>query len=107
MSSVKELDIENRTYYFSDDIINIKNFDLNEIKTDKKSYKDIDIYYIGNIIIKNLTYAKINSGNSLYLIINKITGYIEESNRNNYLTLVSTDENIQNYRIKLKILSDQ
>ena len=30
MNSVKEIDTENRTYYFFDDIINIKNIDLNK-----------------------------------------------------------------------------
>ena len=50
--------------------------------------------------IKNLSYTTINSVNPLYLIINKINGYIEESTRKNYLTLVSTDEHkdaLKNY----------
>ena len=42
--------------------------------------------------IKDLRYIKINSVNCLYLIINKINGYIEESNKNKHLTLVPTDE---------------
>ena len=33
---------------------------------------------------KNLNYVKINSANPLYLIIDKINGYIEESHRNRY-----------------------
>ena len=41
----KDIDIKNRTYYFFHDIINIKNFDPNNIKADEKSYKNI--YYIG------------------------------------------------------------
>ena len=36
--------------------------------------------------------TKINNVNSLYLLLNKINGYFEEINRNNYLTLVPTDE---------------
>ena len=50
--------------------------------------------------IKNLSYTTINSVNPLYLIINKINGYIEESTRKNYFTLVSTDEHkdaLKNY----------
>ena len=43
----KHIDIKNRTYYFFNDIINLKNFDPNDIKTNEKSYKDILIYYIG------------------------------------------------------------
>ena len=29
MGNIKEINIENRTYYFFDDMINIKNFDSN------------------------------------------------------------------------------
>ena len=47
MGNIKEITIKNRTYYFFDDLINITNFDPNLVKIDKKSYKSIDIYYIG------------------------------------------------------------
>ena len=43
-NKVKDIDIKSRTYFFFDDISNIKNFDHNNIKTDEKSYKDILIY---------------------------------------------------------------
>ena len=33
MNSVKEINIKNRTYCFFDDMINIENFDSNNIKT--------------------------------------------------------------------------
>ena len=46
------LDIKNRTYYFLNDIINIEIFDPRNIKIDEKSYKDILIYYIGYVMIK-------------------------------------------------------
>ena len=82
--------MKNQTYYFLDDIINIKHFDADLLKIDKKSYKNIDIYYIGYITMKNSDYVKINSVNTLYLIINKVDGCIEEINGNKYLTLVST-----------------
>ena len=36
--------------------------------------------------------TKINNVNSLYLMLNKMNGYFEEINGNNYLTLVPTDE---------------
>ena len=74
-------------------MVNTKNFDPNRIKIDKNSYKNIIIYYIGYITIKNLSYAKINNVNPLYFIIDKTERYIEESNGNLYLTLVSTDKN--------------
>ena len=50
-NKIKDIDIKNHTYYFFDDIINIKNFDSNIIKIDKKSYKIILIYYIGYVVM--------------------------------------------------------
>ena len=64
-------------------------------------------------MIKEFSYVKVNSINPLYLVLDKINGYIEESNGNNYLTLVPTDEikdtlkNIKNYEIKSEIFLDQ
>ena len=43
------LNIKNGTYYFFDDMINIKVFDSNLLKIDKKSYKNINIYCISYI----------------------------------------------------------
>ena len=76
-NKVKDIDIKNRAYYIFDDIINIKNFDPNNIKTDERSYKNILIYYIGYATIKDLKYIKINSINTLYLIFSKVNGYFE------------------------------
>ena len=42
MGEVKQINIINRTYYFYNDIINLKDFDPNLLKIDKKSYKNID-----------------------------------------------------------------
>ena len=66
-NKVKDINIKNCTYYFFNDIINTKCFDPNNIKTDKKSYKNIFIYYIGYITIKDLEHLKINSVSPLYL----------------------------------------
>ena len=52
MGVVKQIDIKNRTYYFYNDMINIKKSDSNLLKIDKKSNKDIGIYNIGYITIK-------------------------------------------------------
>ena len=71
MENIKEINIKNQTYYFFDDMINIKDFDPNLLKIDKKSYKNIDIYYIGYITLKDSYYVKINSVNPFYLIISK------------------------------------
>ena len=74
------IDTKNHTQYFFDDTINIKNFDPNNIKIDKKSYRNIIIYYIGYWTVKDSKYVKINSINPLYLIFNKVNGYFEEIN---------------------------
>ena len=50
---VKQLNIKNRTYYFYNDIINLKDFDPSLLKLDKKFVMDIDIYYIGYVTKKN------------------------------------------------------
>ena len=92
-NKVKDIDIKNRTYYFFDDIINIKSFNPNNIKIDEKSYKNIFVYYIGYVTIKYSKYVKINSVNPLYLIFNKVNGYFEKINGNTYLTLALTNEN--------------
>ena len=44
------------------------------------------------ITIKSLYYIKINIVDPLYFIIDNADGYIEESNGNKYLTLVSPDK---------------
>ena len=46
MGEVKEINSKNRTYYFFDDMIDVKNFHLNLLKIEKKSHEDFDIYYI-------------------------------------------------------------
>ena len=52
MGETKELNIKNQTYYYFNVMIDIKNFQSNFLKIDKKSYKDVDICYIGYITIK-------------------------------------------------------
>ena len=94
MGVVKQIDIKNRTYYFYNDMINIKKFDSNLLKIDKKSYKNIGIYNIGYITIKKIDDSEnIYCVNSLYLIIAHANGYIEEKGLNKYLIFDSTDEN--------------
>ena len=54
MGEVKQINIKNRTYYFYNDIIDLKDFDAKLLKIDKKSYKNIDIYYIGYSTIRKI-----------------------------------------------------
>ena len=94
MRVVKQIDIKNRTYYLYNDMINIKIFDSNVLKIDKKSYKDIGIYNIRYITIKKIDdYENIYSVNPLYLIVVDASGYIEEKGVNKYLIFDSADEN--------------
>ena len=53
MGRIKDINIKNRTYYFYDDMVNIKDFDSNLMKLDKKSFKNIVVYYTGYITKKN------------------------------------------------------
>ena len=62
-NKVKDINIKNVTYYFFNDTINIKNFDLNNTKIDKKSYKNVIDYNTGYLTIKK--YAKIYCVNLL------------------------------------------
>ena len=93
MGETKELNIRNHTYYFYNDLINIKNFHSNLLKIYKKSYKGIDIYYIGYITIKSFGDCEnIYSVNPLYLLINSATGCFKEKNGEKYLILDSTEK---------------
>ena len=91
MGTIKQMNIENRTYYFYDDMINIKDFDPNLLNIDQKSFKNIGIYYIGYITKKDR--YKINSLNPLYLIVHRIDGFTEEKEGSKYISIASTDSN--------------
>ena len=73
-------------------MINIKNFNPSNVKTDEKSYKNILIYYIAYVTINDSKYVKIYRVNPLCLLFGKVNGYFEEINGNKYLTLVPTNE---------------
>ena len=104
MGKVKQIEIKNRTYYFYNDMINLKNFESNLLKIDKKHYKGIDIYYIGYITIKKIGDCEnIHSVNPLYLLINHASGYIEEKNGNKYLIF---DDSVNENKALLKKYAD-
>ena len=65
-NKIKDINIKNHVYCFFDDIININNFDPNKIKIDENSYKNIFIYFITYVTIKDLKYIKINK--TLYIL---------------------------------------
>ena len=104
MEKVKQIDIKNQTYYFYNDIINLKNFESNLLKIDKKQHKGFDIYYIGYITIKKIGDCEnIHSVNPLYLLINQASGYIEEKNGNKYLIF---DDSVNENKALLKKYAD-
>ena len=72
---VKDMGIKNRTYYFCDNIINIKHFDADNIKIDEKLYKNILNYYIGYVTIKKD--LKTHNVNPLYIILGKMNEYFK------------------------------
>ena len=59
---VKQINITNWTYYFYNNEINLKDFDAQLLKIDKKDYKEINNIY---------------SANPLYLMINEMIGIFE------------------------------
>ena len=102
MGEIKQINIKNRTYYFYNDQIDLKDFDARLLKIDKKDYNEIDIYYIGYVTIKKIGDCNnINSVNPLYLIVNEMISHYEcnsvECNsieeKNKYLVLDEIDEN--------------
>ena len=58
MGEVKQINIKNRTYYFYNDIIDLKNFKSNLIKIDKKSYKNLVFTTLDILQLKKLMIAK-------------------------------------------------
>ena len=89
--TTRQMSIKNRTYHFYNDLINITNFETNNLKLDKKISLGLDIYYIGYVDKK--PEWNINSVNPLYLIINRTDGFAEEKNDNKYLNISDTDKN--------------
>ena len=69
MGEVKQINIKNRTYYFYNDMINLKHFDSNFLKIDKKHYKGINIYYIGYITIKKLMILRVFTAGILCICV--------------------------------------
>ena len=103
MGEVKQINIKNRTYYFYN-VINLKDFDSNLLKPDKKHYKGINIYYIGYITIKKIDdCGSIYNANPLYLQVNHANGYIEEKNGNKYLI---SDDSVDENKEVLKKYAD-
>ena len=89
---------------FYNDVINLKNFQSNLLKIDKKHYKGIDIYYIGYIKIKKIDDCEnIHNVNPWHLLVNHASGYIEEKNGNKQLI---SDYSVNENKALLKRYAD-
>ena len=51
MGLTKEINIKDRTYYFCNNIIELNTFDPKNLKVNKKTFKNLDIYNIGYVTI--------------------------------------------------------
>ena len=95
--AIRQINIKSKIYYLYNDLINIKNFDNNKLKLDKKGVLGNDVYYIGYITKK--TQKHVFSVNPLYLVINRIKGHFEEVNGDKYLIISSENGDImQKYK---------
>ena len=89
MEATKQINIKERTYHFYNHIIDLETFDSNNLKLDKKTYEDLDIFNIRYVTIKKTGCGcDVNSVNPLYLRINDASGYIKDK----YLIFHDTDE---------------
>ena len=73
---IKSLEIKNKSNYGWDDIIYINDFDANSLEIIKRESRiGANIYYITYVLDPDYDY---NTTNSLYFVINRLIGYIEE-----------------------------
>ena len=99
---VQDINIENHRQYFFNDIISIKDIDKNNIKIDEKLNKNILIYYIAYVTIKDSKQVQINRINSLHLLFSEMNEEFEEINENKYLTLAPTNKSKKKKKKKKK-----
>ena len=72
-------------------MINITDFEASNLKLDKKSWEDLDIYFIGYVDKKPKW--NVISVNTLYFMINRFYGHIEEENGVKYLIISDISRN--------------
>ena len=61
MGKVKQIEIKNRTYYFYNDIINLKNFESNLLKINRNFTKALIFTVLDTLQFKKLVIVKIFS----------------------------------------------
>ena len=95
--TTRELNIKNRTHYFYNDLINLSNFEVNNLTLDKKTWKDIDLYYIGYVDKDNPPEWNVNSVNPLYSIIIRVYATVSEENGAKYLKIDKGDAMLKKF----------
>ena len=93
--TTKQLKIKNRTYYHYNDLINVLKFEAGNLKLDKKTWKGLDIYFIGYVDKK--PEWNVNSVNPLYLLINRVYRSVSEKKGNKFLTIDKGDSVLKKY----------
>ena len=95
MGTIKEININNRTCYFYNDIINLDEYDESKIKIDKKDFNDIDIYYLGYEHKKKISECNvINSVNPLYVRILDMKGQFEKGKDDAWYLVISDKDGV-------------
>ena len=89
-----QLYIEDRSNYFSDNLVDILKIKTSNLKLDKKTWEGIDIYFIG---YDNDDKRDIDTVGQFYLSINKVFGYISEKYGTKYLTIHKGDSILEKY----------
>ena len=59
MGTIKQIDIKNRTYYFYNDMIDIRNFDVRLLKIDKNDIKTLVFIILDILKLEKLMIVKI------------------------------------------------
>ena len=89
-----QLYIEDRSNYFSGNLVDILKFKTSNLKLDKKTWEGLDIYFIG---YDNDDKRDIDIVGQSYLSINKVFGYISEKYGTKYLTIHKGDSILEKY----------
>ena len=106
MGEINDINIKNRSYYFYNNIINLNEFDGCNIKVNRKSFTETDIYYLGYEHKKSITKCNVmNSVNPLYLRIANIKGQFKKCKHDNvwYLIIFCNEIALRKYLENLQI----
>ena len=90
---IKSLEIKKKTNYDWDDIIYINDFDAKSLEIIKRESRiGANIYYIRYVLDPDYDY---NTAKPLYVVINRLIGYIEEieGSSDKYLVVVDSSRN--------------